>query len=110
MHDDSGSDTPDDLGGFAPPPFDPAGAMVTLRRVMKELKLVEREGLIEWKGLVVAAAAIEGRELAVKLARKPLRSPDWEKKSLKNHADLRRWTDDLRKRLVSWADVRSDDT
>jgi hypothetical protein len=99
----------DDLGGFAPPPFDPESALATLKRSMRDLKLAEREGRFEWKGLAVAAAAVQGRELAVQVVRKPLRSPEWEKKTLKNHADLRRWTDDVRKRLASWSDARSDD-
>ena len=101
----------DDLAAsFAPPPFDPNSAFATLRRTMRDLKLVEREGQFEWKGLAIATVVVEGPELAVKLARKPLSSPDWDRKSLRNHADLRRWTDDLRKRLSSWNDVRTDDT
>jgi hypothetical protein len=103
-HDDLG-----DLGDFAPPPFDPAAGLATLRRSLRDLQLVERDGQFEWKGLVVASATIEGREIAVQVARKPLRSPDWEKRALRNHADLRRWTDELRKRLVHWADARHDD-
>lgn len=99
----------DDFAGFAPPPFDPTGALATLKRSLRDTELVERDGHFEWKGLVVAAAVVEGTVLAVKLVRKPLRSPDWERRQLKNHADLRRWTDDLRKRLSSWSDARADD-
>lgn len=98
----------DDLGGFAPPPFDPDAALATLKRSLRDLKLAERDGCFEWKGLQVAAAEVSGRELAVKLARKPLRSPEWERRVLKNHADLRRWTDEFRKRLASWNDARDD--
>ena len=99
----------DDFAGFAPPPFDPARALETLRRSLRELKLTERGGQFEWKGLAVAAAVVQGRELAVQVVRKPLRSPDWDKSTLKNHADVRRWTENLRKRLSDWSDVRSDD-
>ncbi len=114
MNDDlpsPGDDSDDlgDLGGFAPPPFDPQAGLDTLRRSVRDLKLAEREGRFEWKGLPIATAAVDGAGIAVQLARKPLRSPDWDRRTLKNHADLRRWTDDLRKRLASWTDVRSDD-
>lgn len=99
----------DDFAGFAPPPFDPQSALATLRRTLRELKLVEREGRFEWKGLAVAAATVEGNDLAVQLVRKPLRSPEWERRTLRNHADVRRWTDDLRKRLAHWTDARSEE-
>ena len=98
-----------DAGGFAPPPFDPAAALATLRRSARDLKLAEREGRFELRGLPVAQASVDGAELSVQLARRLLRTPEWERHTVKNHADLRRFTELLKKRLAQFADARGED-
>lgn len=97
----------DDL--FAPPPFDPATARATLVRALRDLRLAERNGVFELNGQPVVKARIEGAVLTLEIAKKPARSPDWEHAEAGDHARLRRFIDDVKKRVSRWQDGRSDD-
>ena len=94
---------------FAPPPFDPVSARATLARALRDLRLVERNGAFEMNGLAVVKARIQGGVLQLDVARKPMRSPDWEHAEAGDHARLRRFIDDVKRRVGRWADGRSDD-
>ena len=98
---------PDDF--FAPPPFDPASARATLARALRDLKLAERNGAFELNGQPVVRAAVDGALLRLDVARKPARSPDWEHAQATDHAQLRRFIDDVKRRVARWGDARSDD-
>ena len=94
---------------FAPPPFDPATALATLKRTLRDLKLVERSGAFELNGQPVVRARVEDATLKLDIAGRPSRSPDWEHADALDHAMLRKFTDDLKKRVARWADARGDD-
>ena len=94
---------------FAPPPFDPATARATLARALRDLKLTERNGAFELNGQPVVRAAVDGATLKLEVAKKPSRSPDWERAEADDHAKLRRFIDDVKRRVARWADGRSDD-
>ncbi|MEP6504945.1 MAG: hypothetical protein ABJD97_16510 [Betaproteobacteria bacterium] len=98
---------PDDF--FAPPPFDATAARATLARALRDLKLAERNGAFELNGQPVVRATIDGALLRLDVARKPARSPDWEHAQAADHAQLRRFIDDVKKRVARWWDARSDD-
>ena len=98
---------PDDF--FAPPPFDPATARATLQRALRDLKLTERNGAFEMNGQPVVKARVEGAVLKLELAKKPTRSPDWEQAEAGDHARLRRFIDDVKRRVSRWAEGRSED-
>ena len=93
---------------LAPPPFDPATARATLARALRDLKLVERNGAFEMNGQPVVKARIEGAVLMLDVARKPARSPDWEHAEAGDHARLRRFIDDVKRRVGQWANGRED--
>lgn len=93
---------------FAPPPFDPASARATLARALRDLHLSERNGAFEFKGQPVVQARVEGAVLKLDVARRPARSPDWEHAEATDHARLRRFIDDVKKRVARWADGRDD--
>jgi hypothetical protein len=93
---------------FAPPPFDPAAALATLRRTLRDLKLAERAGAFELAGQPVARASVDGPALALEMARRPARSPDWERSKATDHAMVRKFVDELRRRLARWAEGRDD--
>jgi hypothetical protein len=100
----------DDLGDFfAPPPFDPTSALATLKRSLRDLKLVERGGAFEFNGQPAVRARVDGAVLALEIAKRPSRSPDWDRAEVRDHAMLRKFTDDLKRRAGRWADARSDD-
>jgi hypothetical protein len=93
---------------FAPPPFDPATARATLARALRDLKLAERNGAFELNGQPVVRARTEGALLKLDLARKPARSPEWDHVEAGDHAKLRRFIDDVKKRVARWAEGRED--
>ena len=101
------SDDPHDF--FAPPPFDPATARQTLARALRDLKLGERGGAFEWNGQPAVRATVDGAHLALEVARRPARSPDWEKSRASDHAQLRRFIDDVKKRVARWNEGRDAD-
>jgi hypothetical protein len=94
---------------FAPPPFDPASARATLVRALRDLKLTERNGAFELNGQPVVRVRVDGAALALDVARRPARSPEWEHAQADDHARLRRFIDDVKKRVARWQDGRSED-
>jgi hypothetical protein len=94
-----------DLGGFAPAPFKPEEALQKLKRELRELGLVEREGRFERKGVQIAKAAVDGAVLQAAVVKKPSRnSPEWQPKTLKSSADVRDFAADLKRKLAAWGD------
>ena len=94
---------------FAPPPFNPETARATLARALRDLKLAERNGAFELNGQPVVKARVEGALLKLDVAKKPSRSPDWEHAEANDHARLRRFIDDVNKRVARWQDGRGED-
>ena len=94
---------------FAPPPFNPETARATLVRALRDLKLSERNGAFEMAGLPVVKARVDGGVLKLEVARKPARSPDWEHVEADDHAKLRRFIDDVKKRVARWNEGRDAD-
>jgi hypothetical protein len=91
---------------FAPPPFKPAEALMQLQRSLRALGgLSERGGQFEWKGRPALTLVIADGEIVASLARRPLARPEWEARRLRNGAEVRRFTEDVRRRLASWRDA-----
>jgi hypothetical protein len=91
---------------FAVPPFKPAEALLQLQRSLRGLGgLTERGAQFEWKGRPAVALAIDGLHLEVRLARRPATTPQWDPRTLKNGADLRRFVDEVKQRLARWKDA-----
>ena len=105
MTDGTGDDG--DLGDFfRPPSFKPAEALPQLQRTLRALPgLTERAGRFEWKGRPVVGVQAEGDAIAARLARRPTTTPEWEARTLKNGADVRRFADDVKQRLARWRDA-----
>ena len=94
---------------FAPPPFNPETARSTLARALRDLKLAERGGAFELNGQPVVKARVEGTLLKLDVAKKASRSPDWEHAEARDHAQLRRFIDDVKRRVARWNDGRDAD-
>lgn len=98
----------DELHGFALPAFKPDDALQMLRRELRALGLVEREGRFERRGTSIARAMVDGAVLRAARVKRPSRSsPEWLDKTLKNGADVRSFVADLKLQLALWSD--SDD-
>ena len=88
----------DDSSGFSLPPFKPEAALLTLKRGLRDLGLVEREGRFERRGRVIARAALDGAVLHAACVKRPLRTnPEWTEKPLRSAADVRDFIADLKK-------------
>jgi hypothetical protein len=92
----------DGFGGFAPPPFDPNAALVTLKRALRDLKLAERGAGFELRGKRVVELAVEGAAIQAKLARRLMATPEWDRVSVKSAADQRKLVDETKRRLARW--------
>ena len=93
-------------GFFSALPFKPTDALTLLQRALRSLRgLTERGQQFEWKGRPVVMLVVEGEHLQARLARRPASSPEWESRTLKNGADVRKFGDDVKQRLARWKDA-----
>ena len=89
--------------GFAPPAFQPAEALVLLKRQLRDLKpLTERGARYEIKGRPVMELAATDTHIAARLVRRPATSPEWTAEHLASAPDVRRFVDIVKKRLQQW--------
>ncbi|MBV8471170.1 MAG: hypothetical protein JOY60_15070 [Burkholderiaceae bacterium] len=90
---------------FAPPPFRPEPALLQLKRFLRDLKgLAERGNGYSCQGATVLELSADAAVLNVRLARRLAQSPDWDTLSCRNHADMRRAQDEIKRRLARWTD------
>ncbi|MCW5636554.1 MAG: hypothetical protein KIT17_24695 [Rubrivivax sp.] len=92
----------DDAGGFAPPPFRPDEALVQIRRALRDLKLAERGNAYELRGKRVLELAPAEGAIAVKLARRLMLTPEWDRLAVKSAVEQRKLIDEVKKRLARW--------
>jgi hypothetical protein len=88
--------------GFAPPPFKPGEALVTLRRALRDLGLAERGAGFELRGKRVLELAVEDATIRTRIARRLMLTPEWDTQSLKGAADTRKLLEEVKKRLARW--------
>lgn len=87
---------------FAPPAFQAEAALASLRRSLRELRLTEREGRYEWRGMPVVELALEAGTIRARRVKQPARTPEWTAATLKNGAEVRRYVEDTRRWLERW--------
>jgi len=92
--------------GFAPPPFKPAEALVQLKRSLRDLRtLAERGDGYELKGAQVIELTAGEAAIDARLARRPSRQvPEWDAFTLASSADVRKFSDEVKKRLARWTE------
>ena len=94
-----------DTPGFVLPPFKPDEALQKLKRDLRDLGLVEREGRFERRGSTIARVAVDGATLRAARVKRPSRtSPEWQERVLRSSADARDFVADLKRQLASWGD------
>jgi hypothetical protein len=88
---------------LAPPAFVPEAALTLLKRQLRELRaLRERGDGFDYKAQPVLRLAADGNCLRAELAKRPARSPEWQRFELRSSPDVRRFSDELRARLARW--------
>lgn len=92
--------------GFAPPPFKPAEALVLLKRSLRDLRtLTERGDGYDLKGARVMELSTTETAIDARLAKRPSRQvPEWDRFTLDGSATVRKFTDEVKKRLVRWTE------
>lgn len=87
------------------PPFNAEASLQTLKRYLRDQRvLVERADAWQLAGQPVLKLAIEAGALQLQLARRPARTPEWERLVLASVVDVRRAQDEIRRRLARWQD------
>ena len=90
---------------LAAPPFEPAQALLTLKRSLRDLRpLAERGNGFELGGKRVVDLQADASTITAKLAKRPAITPEWEPLVLKNSADVRKCVDEAKKRLARWTE------
>jgi hypothetical protein len=97
----SAGDT-NEFGAFAPPPFDPTTALLTLKRSLRDLGLAERGPGFELRGKRVVELAVDGDTIRARIARRLMMTPEWDTQVLRASPDLRKCVDEVKKRLARW--------
>jgi hypothetical protein len=90
--------------GFAAPAFDAGAALASLKKAMRDLRLVERSGGFESKGRRVVELAVVGTAVQARLARRPAMTPEWDRTLIASQTDLKRFLDETKRRLTRWQD------
>lgn len=94
----------DETWGFAPPPFKAEEALVQLKRSLRDLGLTERSGGFEFDAKRALEFELQQGAIAVKLARRLIRTPTFDAFVIKSGAEQRKLLDELKKRLARWKD------
>jgi hypothetical protein len=103
-----GVNVSDDFG-FAAPPFNPESALQTLKRFVRDQRqLVERGAGYELAGSPVLQLSVGEGVITAKLARRATRTPEWDTVTVKNHAELRKLQDELKRRIARWTEGRDE--
>lgn len=88
--------------GFAAPPFDAEGALTSLKRSLRDLKLTERGAAFELRGRPALQLAVEAGAITVRLARRLTLTPEWDRQTVKSGADQRKLIDEVKRRRERW--------
>jgi hypothetical protein len=90
---------------FAPPPFKPAETLAQLKRQLRDLRaLTERGSAFELRGQAVVELAADDAAINARLAKRPARTPEWTRHTLRNSAEVRRFVDAVKAQLAAWSD------
>lgn len=92
----------DDTFSLPTPAFKAEEALVQFRRALRELKLAERGNAYELRGKRIAELALDDGAIAVKLARRPMNTPEWDRLLIRSSVEQRKCIDEVKKRLARW--------
>jgi hypothetical protein len=95
----------DESWEIAPPPFDADSALQTMKRFVRDQRVLAERGEGWMLGAdVVLKLAVDGAAVKLQLARRPARTPEWDTFTLKSATDTRKLQDEIKRRLTRWKD------
>jgi hypothetical protein len=89
---------------FAPPAFDPAAALLGLKKQLRDLRLAERGAAFELKGRSIVELEATPTTIEARLAKRPALTPEWTTHTLKAGPDVRRFTELVKQQLARWSE------
>ena len=89
---------------LTPPAFKADEALGTLKRHLRDLRLLERAGRFEWKGDPLVELALDGDAIVARTVKRPARSPDWVTRRLGSAAEVRHYTEEFKRQFATWKD------
>ena len=92
----------DDSWNIPVPAFKPDEVLVQVKRALRDLKLAERGNAYELKGKRVVELSVDGGAIAVKIARRLMLTPEWDRMVVDSSAAQRKLIDEVKKRLARW--------
>jgi len=87
---------------FALPAFDPAAALLGLKKQLRDLRLAERGAAFELKGQSIVELAATPTTIEAKLVKRPARTPEWTTHVLRTGPDVRRFAELVKRELARW--------
>jgi hypothetical protein len=95
----------DDSWDIAPPPFNADAALQTMKRFVRDQRVLAERGDGWMLGAdVVLKLAVDGATVKLQLARRPSRTPEWDTFTLASPTDTRKLQDEIKRRLTRWKD------
>ncbi|WP_374660669.1 hypothetical protein [Inhella sp.] len=94
----------DETWGFAPPPFNAENALVELKRALRALQMSERSGGFEFEAKRALEFELKEGAIQVRLAKRLIRTPEFDAFTIRSGADQRKLLDEVKKRLSRWKD------
>ena len=95
----------DDGWDIAPPPFNADSALRTMKRFVRDQRVLAERGEGWMLGAdVVLKLAVDGATVKLQLAKRPARTPEWDTFTLKSATDTRKLQDEIKRRLTRWKD------
>lgn len=93
----------DETWDIALPPFNAEATLLNLKRFIRDQHaLTERGEGWALGGNVVLQLAVDGASIQAQLAKRPARTPEWDRFTLKAAPDARHLQDEIRRRLLRW--------
>lgn len=91
---------------FAPPPFNAASSLERMRRALREKRSLTERGAarFDWRGQPAVEMAIDGAVIRARVAKHPMRSTDWQLRTLGDGAQVRHWIEDTLRQIERWSD------
>ena len=88
------------------PAFKADDGLERLKRGLRDIRLLSERGAarFDWKGKLAIEAAVDGKVIRIRIAKRPAHSPEWETKTLANGTDIQHWLEDAKKRIARWSE------
>ncbi|MDR7299199.1 hypothetical protein J2X16_004567 [Pelomonas aquatica] len=95
----------DESWDIAPPAFDADSALQTMKRFARDQRVLAERGEGWMLGAdVVLKLSVDDAAVTVQLARRPARTPEWDRFTLKSATEMRKLQDEIKRRLTRWKD------